>query len=129
MDAGDGNIDLVVANGVRAEGLSNVTADLFICDDGAAPPAPNDTDCAAAGSNDVMINVAAVVISQGKDHGTIASNIQTENVDNFGAGAMVDKVFVFSTRSDVAGAEFDDVVKWLSTNQLFSKMIEADQLP
>ena len=127
VDTGDGNIDLVVANGVKVEGLANVTADLFICDDSAV--LGNDLDCTEAGSNEVMINVAAVVISLGKDRGTITSNIQTENIDNFGAGAMVDKVFVFSTRSDANNAEFDDVVKWLSTNQLFSKMIEAGQLP
>jgi hypothetical protein len=29
----------------------------------------------------------------------------------------------------VNNAEYDDVVKWISTNQLFTKMIEADQLP
>ena len=127
VDSGSGEIDLVVANDVRVEGLANVTADLFICDDSAV--LGNYLDCAAAGSNDVMTNVAAVVISLGKDRGTITSNIQTENIDNFGAGAMVDKVFIFSTRSDVNNAEFDDVIKWLSTNQLFSKMIEAGQLP
>jgi prepilin-type N-terminal cleavage/methylation domain-containing protein len=127
VDSGSGEIDLVVANDVRVEGLANVTADLFICDDSAV--LGNDLDCTAAGSNDVMTNVAAVVISLGKDRGTITSNIQTENIDNFGAGAMVDKVFIFSTRSDVNNAEFDDVIKWLSTNQLFSKMIEAGQLP
>ena len=127
VDSGSGEIDLVVADDVRVEGLANVTADLFICDD--SNILGNHINCAAAGSNDVMINVAAVVISLGKDTGNIASNIQTENIDNFGAGAMVDKVFVFSTRSEVNNAEFDDVVKWLSTNQLFSKMIEAGQLP
>jgi prepilin-type N-terminal cleavage/methylation domain-containing protein len=122
------DIDLVTPNGIRDEGIANVTPDLFICDDGAAPLA-NDIDCTAAGSNDVMPNVAAVVISLGKDVGTTASTIQVENTDNFGPGPLVDKVYVFSTRSDVVGAEFDDVVKWLSTNQLFSKMIEAGQLP
>jgi hypothetical protein len=38
-------------------------------------------------------------------------------------------VQIADTGREDAGAEFDDVVKWLSTNQLFSKMIEADQLP
>lgn len=127
VESGSGDIDLVVANDVRVEGLSNVVADLFVCDDSTV--LGNQIDCVAAGSNEVMINLAAVVISLGKDSGNIASNIQAENTDNFGAGVMVDKVFVFSTRSDVAGAEFDDVVKWLSTNQLFSKMVEAGQLP
>lgn len=125
-DFADGNIDLVTANGIRSEGLSNVVADLFVCDGSAA--LGNDLDCTAAASNEVVGNVAAVVISLGKDKGNVASNVQAENTDDFNDGTN-DKVYVFATRSEAAGAEFDDVVKWLSTNQLFSKMIEADQLP
>lgn len=77
----------------------------------------------------VVGNVAVVIISLGKDF-TFAgmSNIQTENVDDFHNG-RIDKVYVAAGRSDANNAEYDDVVKWLSTNVLFSKMIEADQLP
>ena len=87
----------------------------------------DDEDCDDVTGAEVVGNVAAVVISLGKDPAP-ASNIQVENTDDFLDGTN-DKVYVFSTRSDVAGAEFDDVVKWLSKNQLFSKMIEAGQLP
>ena len=122
-DAGDGNPDLVSPNGIRIEGIAAVQPDLFICDDSTV--IGNQIDCAAAGSNDVITNVAAVVISLGKDFEIPAtSNIQAENLDNFHDGTA-DKVYIFSSRRD----DYDDIVKWLPTNLLFSKMIEADQLP
>jgi len=120
-------IDLVSPNGIREEGIANVQADLFVCDDSAA--LGFDLTCVLAASNPVVSNVAAVVISLGKDFNQVgSSNIQTENFDNFHDGTL-DKVYVSATRSDVNNAEYDDVVKWLSTNVLFSKMIAADQLP
>jgi hypothetical protein len=86
-------------------------------------------NCTAAGSNEVMNRVAAVVVSTGKDRGDSTSNIQAENKDNFDNGAINDRVFVYSQRSDKSGAEYDDLVKWLPTNLLLSKLIEAGQLP
>jgi hypothetical protein len=65
-----------------------------------------------------------VVISLGKDRGTIASNVQAENTDDFHDGTN-DKVYIFAPRSDT----YDDVVKWIPANLLFSRMIQADQLP
>jgi hypothetical protein len=125
-DAGNGDIDLVTANGIRDEGMASVEPDLFICDDSAATG--DDADCGDAGSGEVVgANgaVAAVIISLGKDFEIPAtSNIQAENLDDFNNGRL-DKVYIFSPRRD----DYDDVVKWISTNLLFSKMIEADQLP
>ncbi len=129
-DNGNGDIgigdDLVTPNGIRDEGLSNVTPDLFVCDTPGVGGA--DVGCAAP-ANQVAGNVAAVIISLGKDF-TLPppSNIQAENVDDFHNGTN-DKVYIYSTRSNVAGAEYDDIVKWISPNELFSKMIEAGQLP
>jgi len=123
----NGDVDLVTPNGIRDEGMAAVLPDLFICDDSATLGV--DVDCAAgangANSNDVVINVAAVIISLGKDNAIPAtSNIQDENLDDFHNGAN-DKVYVFSPRRD----DYDDVVKWIPTSLLFSKMIEAEQLP
>jgi len=122
----DGDLDLVTANGVRAEGMAAVVPDLFICDD--SPALGDDADCAAAASATVMANVAAVVVSLGKDGLAGASNIQQENYDDFHDGSD-DKVYVSASHSDVANSEFDDVVKWVSRNLLFSRMIQAEQLP
>jgi prepilin-type N-terminal cleavage/methylation domain-containing protein len=130
----DGTKEFVVANEIRAVGITNALPDLVICDGSAA--IGDYLTCADAGSNPVVLNVAVVIISTGKDKNdeqtvTDNSTIQIENIDNFDNGSIpiADRVFVSSTRSDVSGTEFDDVVKWISTNQLFTKMIEADQLP
>ena len=124
--SGDGNFDLVTPNGIRDEGISNVMPDLFICDD--SDETGVDIDCTTVTGDEVVGTngaVAAVVISLGKDFNDPAtSNIQAENIDNFHVGTQ-DKVYIFSPRRD----DYDDVVRWLSTNLLFSKMIEADQLP
>jgi prepilin-type N-terminal cleavage/methylation domain-containing protein len=122
----DANIDLVTPNGIRDEGIANVMPDLLICDD--SDTLGMDLDCDDAGSNVVGGSngeVAAVIISLGKDSAIPAtSNIQAENLDNFNDGSL-DKVYIFSPRRD----DYDDLVRWISTNFLFSKMIEADQLP
>jgi len=123
---GDGIIELVSANGVRNAGIAAVVPDLFICDD--SNVLGNNLDCTSVSGNEVIGTngaVAAVVISLGKDSAIPAtSNIQAENLDNFNDGTL-DKVYIFSPRRD----DYDDIVKWLPTNQLFSKMIEAGQLP
>lgn len=113
----------VTANGIRAAGIANSTPDLFICSD--SNILGNHVNCTAAGSNQVVGNVAAVVISLGKDYELPASsNIQAENADDFHDGTN-DKVYIFTGRRD----DYDDVVKWVSTNLLFSRMIAAEQLP
>ena len=123
----DANIDLVTSNGIRVEGIAKVTPDLFICEDSDTLGA-TDLDCDDV-SGDLVLGtngeVAAVIISLGKDSTIPASsNIQAENIDNFHDGSL-DKVYIFSPRRD----DYDDIVRWISTNLLFSKMIEADQLP
>jgi prepilin-type N-terminal cleavage/methylation domain-containing protein len=135
--SGNTIVDFVSPNEIRNEGIQNVMnpaalepPDLFICDD-SATTGP-DLNCTAASSNPVVSNVAAVVISLGKDNNitdlTTVSPIQVENVDDINDGTN-DKVYISSSRSNVDGKEYDDIVKWISPNLLFSKMIEADQLP
>ena len=118
-----GVVDLVSPNGIRAEGVGNVKPDLKICNgSGAAIDDCPGANIAARDLNTVANGIAAVLVSTGKNRNDIASAIQTENTDG-------DKAFVSATRSDASGSEYDDIVKWISSNQLFSKMIEADQLP
>lgn len=120
-------IDLVTPDGIGVEGLSNVLPDLFVCDDSDNSSA-TDLTCAAVSANPIIGNAAVVIYSSGKDRGVIASNIQDENQDDFQDGTN-DKVYASSTRNDSAGNEYDDIVRWISPNVLYSKMIEADQLP
>lgn len=118
--------DLVSPNGIGEEGLSNVTPNISICTDSNNVTA-TDVVCDGSGVS-IVTNAAAVVISSGKDIGQLASNIQDENRDDFDDGTN-DLVYTFSTRSDVSTAEYDDGVRWISPNLLYSKMIEAGQLP
>lgn len=114
---------LVTVNGIRAEGMTNVNPDLFVCSDSAT--VGNDDDCAAAASADVAANIPAVVISMGRDAVLpSSSNIQIENTDDFHDGTN-DKVYISSSHRD----DYDDEVRWISTNLLFSRMIAAEQLP
>ena len=122
LDVGGDKV-MVTPNGVRDAGIANSTPDLFICSD--SNTTGDDVNCTAAGSNQVAGNVAAVVISLGKDYEIpVTSNIQDENTDDFHNGTN-DKVYIFTGRRD----DYDDVVKWISTNLLFSRMIAAEQLP
>lgn len=121
----DGAIDLVTANNVRDEGIENVAPnlDLVLCDDSTI--VDFQTTCAAAGGSDVIDGVAVVIISLGREHEIpAASVIQGENLDDFHDGTN-DKVYIKSARRD----DYDDVVRWISPNLLFSRMIQADQLP
>jgi prepilin-type N-terminal cleavage/methylation domain-containing protein len=124
VDTDLGNvIDLVSPNGIRAEGVGQVKPDLKICNGaGAAIDVCPGADITAQDLNTVAEGIAVVLVSTGKNRNNIVSAIQTENTDG-------DKAFVSATRSDASSAEYDDVVKWISTSRLFSKMIEADQLP
>ena len=114
----DGNFDLVTANGIRDEGITNVVPDLFICDDSTV--IGNDLNCGDVTGDEVVGangEVAAVIISLGKDFVIPAtSNIQAENLDDFNNGRL-DKVYIFSPRSD----NYDDIVKWISTICCFQK--------
>jgi len=118
-DDGDGLDDFTHADEVQDVGMENAAPDLVICDSPTTDPA--DDTCTGT-SNGVVVNVPAVVMSTGKDRGTVASAVQTENLDG-------DKVFIYQPRSDLDTAEYDDLVLWLAPNRLYSKMIEAGRLP
>ena len=87
-------IDLVSPDGIREEGLSNVTPDLFICDD--SDTLGNDETCLDAGANPVVGNVAVVVISLGKSNalGAGPSNIQQENLTTSMTAPMIRSIFL-----------------------------------
>ena len=122
---GDGNGDFVMAiGGIQAIGIADLAPDLVLCTTNPSALA-TDTACASPAQT-AAGNIPAVVLSFGKNGGTLppSSAIEGENTDNTADGTT-DIVFVKGSRSD----SFDDIVKWISPNLLFSKMIEADQLP
>lgn len=120
-------IDLVTPNGIREEGLAFAVPNLSICDDSDNASATDD-DCGDVSATTIVDNAAVVLISSGRDRGQLGSNVQDENRDDFHDG-LDDWVYVNTTRSDVAATHYDDIVRWISPNLLYSKMVEAGQLP
>ncbi len=74
-----------------------------------------------------MNNLAVIIYSDGKLSDATSTN-EAENRDGFHNGTN-DFIYVHTTRSDVDGFAYDDKLRWISPNLLFTKMIEADQLP
>lgn len=122
----------VTANGIRDFGvnatlLANAANGLYLCDDNINAPA-NDTSCTSVSGDEVLGSngeVAAVIISLGRDNAIPAtSNVQRENLDGFNIGTS-DRVYIVTTPRD----DYDDLVRWVPTSLLFSKMIAAERLP
>jgi prepilin-type N-terminal cleavage/methylation domain-containing protein len=122
-DSNSNGGDFVLGGDMNTVTMSALSPDLQIC---SQIPTTSQTVCESAAVT-VAKDVPAVVLSLGKDGAipTAVSNIQLENTDN----SLTDTVFIKSTKSDVVGAEFDDIVKWIAPNILYSKMIDAGLLP
>ncbi len=118
----DGNVvDLIAPNGVKNAGLTLIDApNIFICD--GSTESGGDTTCANVTGDTVVDNVSIVIVSTGKDGASFDSEIQLENTDG-------DAVYVASEFNDTKLGKYDDKIKWISPNLLYSKMIEAGKLP
>ena len=126
--AGPITSDFIITNGMREEGIGNLVPDLEVCN---TDPSGAAVGVEANCTNDAQTmarNLPVVILSTGKntDADVAATSwIQRENLDN----SPNDRIFISVQFSDTAGAEFDDLVKWVTPNILYSKMIEAGQLP
>ncbi len=87
--------------------LSATAPDIQIC---------NNTACATT----VATNIAAVIFSLGPDASQPAP-FQSENIDNLNA------IFVNREPSEAAGAAFDDILTWISSNQIAYTLVESGQ--
>lgn len=78
-------------------------------------------DAAVAG-NTVATFIPAIVVSHGKNWASAASADETENTDG-------DAIFVDKDYSQTAGAEFDDLMIWISPHILRTMTVKAGILP
>lgn len=80
-----------------------------------------------ANTNYIAINIPAIVVSHGRNFNLIDAAVRSpnerENTDSD------DGIFVDAEYSQQAGAEFDDMLVWVSPFLLRSKMIKAGILP
>ncbi len=75
-----------------------------------------------SGGNLVAQNIPAVIFSTGKNWASSTSADEIENTDG-------DAVFVSKIYSNVAGAEFDDLIVWIAPTILKTRMVDAGRLP
>ena len=129
----DGNWDFVVPGEMRNIQIANLTPDMDVCSTAAGRTA---TACSGAATT-ITASAPAVVYSLGADFAAFTSVDQLENVGaTVGGGpsgsnyrVASDGVWVMRERSAAAGAEFDDLVVWMSPNSLYGRMLTAGQLP
>jgi len=84
------------------------------------------------------IEIPALILSHGKNsYGATSSAGVSRALPGSWTGDEKDNfsnttVFYYRTRTEVAaatGGEFDDIVSWISLNQLFARMVSAGRLP
>lgn len=73
-------------------------------------------------------NAVAVIFSQGRNGGGTPTSTD-ELANSPSVATSLDRLFVSHTPTPAGSGEFDDLVIWLSPNQLFSQMLSAGRLP
>jgi prepilin-type N-terminal cleavage/methylation domain-containing protein len=116
------------SGGMRSALMSNILGAtlLSVCN---TATGASSTACASAATT-LTSNAIAVIWSLGANAATpIGGTVSTQEAENVETLANANRVFVLRDKSNVAGTEFDDLVVWISTPILFSRLIAAGQLP
>lgn len=129
----DGQWDFTSTGELRDVSMPSLLPDLTVCSTSAGTTA---TTC---GSTNTTLSTQSplVIYSLGRDWPSFSSADQLENVGtSLGGGpsgasypVAANIVFVSRGRSNQPGAEYDDLVRWVSANSLYSAMVSAGRLP
>lgn len=130
---GDGNWDFVRPGEMRNVTLAVLAPNLRVCTTAAGSTA---TAC-ASNATTVVSTAPAVLLSMGKDWASFTSADQQENAGaTLGGGpsgrnypVASDIVFVTHSQSAATGAEFDDLVTWVSPSGFYGQLVAAGRLP
>lgn len=135
--SGTGGDDFVVSGQLRSlanggESIGNVTPNIQVCND-------LDSACGAGSAADeISANDAVAVIFS---IGTKQRNNSADENENAGEATVAsqcglpaygisnDRFYYASTRREINGQEFDDILTWISPNILYSKMLKAGIIP
>ena len=128
---GNGYDDFITPGEIRLVGAANLNPDLQVCRN-------LDVNCPVSGAVDIVsTNAVAVIYSLGKPRDT--SNLDED--ENAGEATIASQCgladyatanntfFYAAERREQAGEEFDDILIWISPNILYSKLLQAGQLP
>lgn len=131
-----GNFVVTLQNGIQGIGLATFSAlgnappantFLLVC---ASSTGITATTCGAAAANRLTSNAVAVFYSTGPNGAT--GGIGADEAQNpNSAGGSIDPFFVSHNRSEVGAAngQFDDIVQWIPSTLLISKLMAAGRLP
>jgi len=130
---GDGQWDFTTPGEIRDVTMPLLSPDLVVCSTAAGASA---TACGSATST-LSSQAPVVIYSLGKDWPDYSSPDQVENTGATIAGGpsgssyriATNRLFVARGKSNQPGAEFDDVVSWLSANALYHGLVAAGRLP
>ncbi|MDP2326263.1 MAG: type II secretion system protein [Gammaproteobacteria bacterium] len=126
LPAGNSNA-FTKPGGMRTATMKGISdaALLYVCRSGTGVNAG--TDCGSA-ANTLTSNAPVVIWSVGPNAATGGTSVDEAQNPNPSGGSL-DRLFVSRTKSEGASGEFDDIVTWISTSALFSRLIAAGQLP
>lgn len=129
--------------GMKDVGMDVLRPNLIVCDGDST----SGSDC-SGGANKILENAPFILLSLGKDGNEFVVNTANASTDQGENSAEADvtanaagenlaysvgnnRVFVSKSYSGVGATadQFDDVVVWVSPYILYSRMIEAGQLP
>lgn len=122
VDIGTTTKTFTTGNAMNTAGLAALAADLRICSTGIGITNPGmaNADCAPGAT--LSASAVMVLLSTGKNGAT--GGLSADEAANLNG----DRVFV--AHEPVAGVnEFDDLVVWLSSNLLVSRLVAAGRLP
>jgi prepilin-type N-terminal cleavage/methylation domain-containing protein len=106
----------------NASSLATLIPDLRVCSTATGISGSGaSADCAA--SSALISNAVAVVFSTGKN--TPTGGTGTDEAANLNS----DRVFISHTPATATGNQFDDIVLWLSSYLLYTRMIAGGALP
>ena len=120
------NRPFTTTSGIRNAGMGNImnATLLSVCSTATGAGA---SSCASAATT-LTSNAIAVIWSLGPNAAT-SGGVSTDEIKNAQALASADRVFIKKDRTGGTGAEFDDVVTWISPPLLFNRLLSAGQLP
>ena len=120
---------------MKSVGIANLNPDLYVCASSPNPATPSQSITSSCGPATILTSTApAVIYSTGKNSGYGGSGKdELANANSYpnSNGSYTDNVFVSHDIALAGGAngEFDDIVIWLSSGILTSRMLAAGQLP
>jgi prepilin-type N-terminal cleavage/methylation domain-containing protein len=131
-----------VPDGMKGIGMDVLDPDLIICDG----DSDSGSACTGAGSPSELIDSTPfVILSLGKDGSSFVTVAAPDSDQGENAGETVvtanatgeniaylvggNRVFVSKAYSSVVANPFDDLIIWISPYILYSRMMEAGQLP